>query len=163
GLDRLRQGKFTSYTTQNGLFDDVVFRILDDDAGNLWMSSNRGVYRVARDQLEAFAEGRAPAIVSVAYGRTDSMKSSESNGAHQPAGWKTRDGKLWFPTIRGVVSVDPKNIRLNSLAPPVMIERFQTDGKDVGVHEAQLPPGQRNVEFGFTALSLLAPENVRFK
>ena len=34
------------------------------------------------------------------YGVADGMKSSECNGGYQPAGWKARDGRLWFPTQR---------------------------------------------------------------
>ena len=44
---------------------------------------------------------------SFAYGVADGMLSRECNGA-SPAGWKTRDGRLWFPTVKGVVSIDPR-------------------------------------------------------
>jgi hypothetical protein len=35
------------------------------------------------------------------------MRSAECNGGFQPAGFKGRDGRLWFPTIAGVATVDP--------------------------------------------------------
>src|SRR4030095_16368831 len=82
------------------------------------MSSNRGVFRVSKRDLDDFADGRIKAISSVSYGIADGMKSSECNGGSQPAGWKSRDGRLWFATIRGVVSIDPADIKVNTLAPP---------------------------------------------
>lgn len=55
-------------------------------------------------------------VTSIPYGVGDGMKSSETNGGNQPAGWKTADGRLWFPALKGVVAVDPN--RINSLPPP---------------------------------------------
>jgi hypothetical protein len=49
------------------------------------------------------------------------MKTSECNGGGQPAGWRARDGKLWFPTVNDVVVVDPT--RINIAPPPVVIEQ----------------------------------------
>jgi streptogramin lyase len=118
-----KDGRFTHYNTKNGLFDDVVSRILEDDRGNLWMSGNRGIFRVSRKELNDFADGKIKSFTCVSYGVADGMKTSECNGGGQPAGWKTRDGKLWFPTVKGVAIIDPNNF--NSLPPPVAIEELR--------------------------------------
>ncbi len=164
GLSRFRDGKFTNYTTREGLFDDVVFRILEDGQENLWMSCNKGVFRVSKRELNDFAEGRVQTITSISYGAADGMKSSECNGGSQPAGWKTRDGRLWFPTIRGVAVIDPNNIRLNRQLPPVVIEQMVVNHQPVELRQQlQLPPSEGQLEFHYTALSFLAPGQVRFK
>jgi ligand-binding sensor domain-containing protein/signal transduction histidine kinase len=164
GLNRLRDGKVTVYTTKEGLFDDVIFQILEDAEGHLWLSSNHGVARVRLRDLEDFAAGKAATVPHVAYGVADGMRSAECNGAHQPAGWKGRDGRLWFPTIRGVVSIDPARIPHNGEAPPVLVERLHVNGKPVSLADGlELPPGRQALEFGYTALSFLAPEKVRFR
>ena len=98
GLGRFKDGRFTRYTTQDGLFDNGVFQILEDDYGWFWMSCNRGIYRVRKQELNDFAEGRIKAITCLAYNKSDGMPSAECNGGRWPAGVKTRDGKLWFPT-----------------------------------------------------------------
>ena len=87
-----------------------MFRILDDQRGNFWMSSNRGIFRVSRDQLEAFAAGSVHQLTSVSYGKEDGLAHTECNGGQQPAGFRTRDGKLWFPTQGGVAVVDPNKV-----------------------------------------------------
>lgn len=163
GLNRIKNGKISAITTKNGLFDDVIFQILDDGVGGLWMSSNHGVFRVALAELNAFAEGRAASVQSVAYGKADGMKNAECNGAHQPAGWKTRDGKLWFPTIQGVSRVDPAALGGNPRPPPVVIEAVRVDGEALVNSGAALPAGRQKLEFRYTALSYREPEKVQFK
>jgi PAS domain S-box-containing protein len=164
GLNRFKDGRFTAYTTKDGLFDDVVFQILEDDLGNLWMSCNRGVFRVSRKELNDFAQGKIKSITSIAYGLADGMTSSECNGSSQPAGWRTRDGRLWFPTLKGVVIIDPNDLKPNVLPPPVMIERAEIyDTRFDPGAPALVPPGQGHLEFHYTALSFLAPEKIKFK
>ncbi len=164
GLNRFKDGKFTRYTTKEGLFDDVVFQMLDDGRGNLWMSCNKGIFRVSKQELHDFAAGKINAITSVSYGISDGMSSSECNGSSQPAGWKTRDGRLWFPTIKGVAIIDPTNIEINRLIPPVIVEQVVVDSQAIALPaQTTLPPGKGKFEFYYTGLSFLAPEKVRFK
>ncbi len=164
GLNRFRDGRFVAYRRTDGLFDDAIFQILEDDADNLWMSSNNGIFRVRKKELDDFAEGKLRRVTSLSYGKADGMGSSECNGGAQPAGWKTRDGKLWFPTIKGTVVVDTNYSQLNQLRPPVWIERV-TAGKEALTprRRARLSPGTRTLEFQYTALSFLEPSKVRFR
>ncbi len=162
GLNRLRDGKLTRITTREGLFDNVVSRILEDNHGNLWMSCNRGIYRASRKELNDLADGRASSVSCIHYGVADGMSTNEANGGGQPAGWKSVDGSLWFPTIKGVVRIDPA--RLNPLPPPVHIEQVLVGKTPADARrEVEVRPGQGDVEIHYTALSLVAPEKVRFK
>jgi signal transduction histidine kinase/ligand-binding sensor domain-containing protein/ActR/RegA family two-component response regulator len=164
GLNRLKDGRFTSYTMEEGLFDDLIFAILEDDAQNLWMSSNKGIFRVRKRELDNFAAGRVNKIASVSFGMHDGMKSSECNGGSHPAGWKSRDGRLWFPTIRGVVTTDPATMSMNYLPPPVWIEGALINQNAIAITpKTPLPPGDGDLEFHYTALSLVNPDRVRFK
>ncbi|MEW6207002.1 MAG: two-component regulator propeller domain-containing protein, partial [Acidobacteriota bacterium] len=164
GLNRFKDGRFTHYRRADGLFDDVVSRILEDGHGNFWMTGNRGIYRVSRQQLNDFAEGRIDSITSLSFGVADGMKSQECNGGGQPAGWRTRDGRLWFPTIKGVVMIDPRSLNENRVPPPVVIERVLANKNPVD-HRAgiEVPPGRGDLEIEYTCLSFVAPEKVRFK
>ena len=164
GLNRMKEGQFTSYTTEVGFFDDLIFVILEDGAQNLWMSSNKGVFKVRKKELDDFAAGRIKTIAPTSFGSHDGMKGSECNGGSQPAGWKSRDGRLWFPTIRGVVATDPSDLSKNQLPPPVWIEDALIHQKAIAITQGTaLPPGDGNLEFHYTALSLVNPERVRFK
>jgi len=92
----------------------------------------------------------------------------QCNGVAKPGGWKGRDGRLWFPTIHGVVAVDSR-IKTNDKPPPVAVEQVLADRKVI-LREAsagsgvwRVPPGRGDLEIHYTALSLQAPEKNRFK
>ncbi len=163
GLIRYKQGIFTPITTRDGLFDNVVSRILEDDYGNFWMSCNWGIFRVPLRQLQDFADGKADSITCAHYDVADGMRSSECNGGHQPAGWKARDGRLWFPTQRGVVVVDPNLI--NPIPPLVKVESLLANEAFVPIEQGEIniAPGAGDLEIHYTGISLSVPEKVQFK
>lgn len=164
GLGRFKDGKFTRYTEHDGLFNNGVFQILEDGRGNLWMSCNRGIYRVSKQDLNEFADGKRTTITSVAYGKADGMLNVECNGGMWPAGIKTSDGKLWFPTQDGVAVIDPRVIRINPQPPPVVIEAAFVDRVPVVIKDSlRIPPGKENLEIEYTALSFIRSEQIRFR
>lgn len=178
GLLRWRDGKFTRYMTQHGLPDDVIAQILDDRQGWLWLGSQSGIFRVEKRELEEFADGRARTVDCTAYGRYDGLPSLECSGSYQPAAWRTSDGRLLFATLKGVVSVNPQELTINRLPPPVAIEEVLLDGRAqlparpviasrLRTHPhspaIEVPPGKRQVELRYTALSFVSPDRVRFR
>lgn len=164
GLSRLKDGKFATITAKDGLYDNVAFQILsdtDDDSGNLWISCNKGIYRVSLKELNDFADGRRQSVTSFAYGVADGMLSRECN-AGNPAGWKTRDGRLWFPTTRGAVAIDPR--RQNTRPPLLAIEQVALDRVALPAPAAvEVRPGQDDLEIHYTGLSWGRPQQIRFK
>jgi signal transduction histidine kinase len=102
------------------------------------------------------------------------LLSDQFNGVAKPAGWKSRDGRLWFTSIRGVVAVDCR-IKTNDKQPPVFIEEVLADRtpvlsakprvEDRGsvASPLEIRPGRGELEFHCTALSLQAPGKIRFK
>lgn len=164
GLSVLREGRLRSLTRAQGLFDERVFQILEDDQQNLWMSCNKGVFRVAKSEIEELLAGRRASVTSVAYGTVDGMRSSECNGNAQPAGWRARDGTLWFPTTHGAVQVDPARAQPRAEPPPVAIEEVAIDGRSypAGV-AARVPPGRGEVEIHYAGLGFREPERLRFR
>ena len=173
GLYRLRPKgdgtvTFTSYTTREGLFDDMLWSLLSDGQGNLWMSSNKGVSRVARADLDRLDRGEIAALPTVVYGAADGLRSRECNGSRQPAAWRDHAGRLWFATVKGAACVDPAQVAPNPLLPPVHVEELLADGRPVGPITAgaagpELAAGTAKFELRYTALSLVAPEANRFR
>jgi len=164
GLFRLENGHFTRYTTHEGLPDDTINNILEDSAANLWIGSNKGVFRLSRHDLDAVAAGTGKTVQSILFGKADGMKSSETNAGSQPAGWRARDGRLWFPTIRGVVVVDPTRLFLSDRQPTARVEQMLADEVDVNLAAAvRLAPGTRRLEIRYTAPNLSSPERTRFR
>ncbi len=164
GLSRYKDGRMTSFTPREGLFNGGVFQILEDGRDNLWLTCNLGIYRVSRRELNDFAEGKVRTITSVPYGKPDGMLNVECNGGTQPAGIRARDGRLWFPTQAGVAVVDPGAVMTNSAPPPVVIESALVDreAKDLR-RPLRIEPGQTQLEIHYTGLSFIKPERVRFR
>ncbi|MBL8208063.1 MAG: hypothetical protein JNM09_27770, partial [Blastocatellia bacterium] len=164
GLCRFKDGKFATITAANGLYDNRAFQILsdtEDDSGDLWMSCNRGIYRASLRELNDFAEGRLKSVTSFVYGAADGMINRECNGA-SPAGWKTHDGRLWFPTVKGVVAIDPR--QHNTQLSLVLIERVTLDRAPLSTGQAvQIKPDQENLEIEYTGINWRRPQQIRFK
>lgn len=166
GLNYCKDGKIVPVTTKNGLSDNTVYQIFEDDRGFFWLGGQKGISRVQKKELQDFTAGKINRVKTTLFGKTDGLKGDECNGGFQPAGWRTTDGKIWFPTPRGLVAVDPGNIKMNTLPPPVRIEKILVNSKvqfTSASSHLTLKPGSRKVEFHYTALSLSEPRKVQFK
>ncbi|HXT52569.1 MAG TPA: two-component regulator propeller domain-containing protein [Thermoanaerobaculia bacterium] len=163
GLHRLRGSSHHRIGSRQGLFDDTAYAILEDDTSHLWMSSNRGIYRVAKRELEELVAGKRQRVQSLVLGIGDGMRSSECN-AGGTSGWKGSDGRLWFATMRGAVVVDPRRLGGNRVPPLLKIESVRANQRpvDLAAHR-RLPAGVRRLEVRYTALSFRDAERVRFK
>ncbi len=165
GLFRWKNGRFSSRMTRTqGLFDDVILHILADGAGNLWMTCNKGIFRVSRQELEAVADGRLARVTSHAYGKEDGMRSQECNSLGGSAGVRAHDGRLWFPTMRGAVAYDASFDKRSPPLPPTRVEELWVDGRLVPASEwGRLPPGEGRVEIRYTTPALKSPDRLRFR
>ena len=164
GVGRWRGGRLAAISTAHGLFDDAVFQILDDRAGNLWISCNRGVYRVAKSDLHAVADGQAAKVAVTALDEADGMLSRECNGANMPAGARTDDGRLWFPTVAGLAMLDPARVTTPPAPPAPRVESLLRDGLRGPVDATvTLVPGVERIAIAYTSASLQQPGRLRFR
>jgi len=164
GMSRFKDGKFASYHEANGLYSSGVFAIEEDEKGNFWISSNRGIYRVKRDELNEFADGKISKINSVGYGKSDGMLTNECNGGRQPASLRDDQGRFWFPTQDGVSIVDPSRDESNPFAPTVAIEEVTVEREPVAAHGTiAIEPGKRDLEIRYTGISLIKSDQVKFQ
>jgi signal transduction histidine kinase len=157
--------EFSRITASNGLPVDVISQILDDQHGRLWLGTHQGIYCVAKSALNACADGTTNTLDYVTYGRHDGLPALECSDLYQPACWRGADGKLWFTTVRGVVSVNTEELTAKSAQPPVIIEELRVDGETVALSGEKIivPPGHKQLDFRFTALSFDAGEKARFR
>ena len=159
GLSRIRGGAVSTFSSANGLCDNTVSRILADGAGGFWMNGNRGVSHVLIANLEEVARGSGTEVECAL------IDSGEGNGGVQPAGWHGADGRLWFPTVRGVVSLDPRTALMRMVPPLAVIETVAIDGAKLALGPAAViaPPGRGDVTFHVTGIAFDAPAQIRFR
>jgi signal transduction histidine kinase/ligand-binding sensor domain-containing protein len=165
GLLRFANGTFTRFTAKQGLYADVIGQILQDDQKRLWLGTHRGITCVSKKALNDCADGKTKTVDCVTYGRLDGLPTLEFADGYQPACWRGSDGRLWFATVRGIVSVKPEAITARASPPPVVIEEVRVDGEPLALNAGKLviPPGHKQFEFRFTALSFDAPDKTRFR
>ncbi len=164
GLNRFKNGKFTTYSRESGLPDEEILQVLDDGLGYLWITSNNGVFRANKADMNAFAAGKTNTVRWTQYGTAEGMRTHECNGGFQPAGLRARDGRLWFPTMKGVVVVDPAKIRTQTAPSSVLIETVTAGKKQVDFSRAMdIPPGKKDLSFQFAAPDFANPEQIQFR
>lgn len=160
GISRFRDGKFSNITMKNGLPANVIGGFAEDDAGNFWIASSKGIYRIGRQELNDFADGKIERVSPVVYDTADGLKTRETNAG----GFRAADGRIWFLTVKGAAAVDPKNLQRNELPPPVHVEKIIADGNGIAKSERpELAPGAQNLEFHYAGLSFAAPTDVKYR
>ncbi len=182
GLSRLQDKHIATFTMREGLPDNTISQIFEDDDGNLWLGGNRGIARVKKRDFDDLVAHKIPAVYPLVYSRADGMLSEECSGGFSPAGLKSKGGLLWFPTLKGIVVIDPHHT-VSSPAPAVVLEQTLVDGvpkqpvlgRDIDHGDASeeavesqmksltLAPGKHVLEFRYTGLSFDTPDRVRFR
>jgi signal transduction histidine kinase len=180
GLGRLREGRFSRITSNQGLYDGHISQIIEDGLGWLWLGSAHGIFKVRLQELAAVAEGRTTRVLPVLCGQGEGLHRLEANFGYVPGVLRGRDGRLWMPTLTGLVLLDPARLGDKLERPAVLLKRVTADGRTLARYGGvlpvrsipdlagpsmalRLPPQHRRLEFEFTALSFAAPENVRFQ
>lgn len=192
GLNRVKDGRVVVITVGHGLPANFINSICEDNFNRLWISHDQGVYWVRREELNAVADGRMTKVRAVQYDESDGMASIETNGQKSyPASCRTPDGRLWFPTTRGVAVFDPGKVTGDDQPPFAAVERIRANGEVVasnipeehdrlsssGVSSIRRPilrpfqapvlriaPGKgRVITIEYTAASFVAPQKARFR
>jgi signal transduction histidine kinase/ligand-binding sensor domain-containing protein len=167
GLSRIGADRITTLTAQNGLPCDSVHWAIADADSSLWLSMACGLARVTSAELAAWSADPGRSVTVTAYDSSDGVRNvAIPIGFHPPAA-QLADGRLWFAAPNGVAVVDPGRLPFNTLAPAVLIEQVIADRKTFGLlsrdSRVDLPALTRDLQIDFTALSLIAPEKVRFR
>lgn len=164
GVLVLRHDRMTRITRADGLPDDVISQLVEDDRGRLWFGSRRGIFWAAKKELLSFVQGETPRVSGVTFGKSEGLAGVYCLSTCQPASWKSRDGWLWFTTHQGVLALNPAAMKPNAQPPPVYIEELLVNDRPVALSDAvRLPPRPNKLEFRFAALSFAAPEKVRLR
>ncbi len=168
GLNRLdlQTEKFIHFTESDGLPNNVIYAILPDASGNLWMSTNKGISQLLLDE-----DSSTPRFKN--YDVSDGLQSNEFNRA---GFGMSRSGEIFFGGINGLNSFFPAEIKGNPHAPPVVFTDFKLFYKSISWRDKNSPLTQaiattpaitlthaQNVfTVEFAALDFTAPERNRY-
>jgi len=169
GLNRFdkRSERFIAYTTIDGLPDNTVYGILNDNNGNLWLSTNKGICKFTPPSSENNK------IACRNYNMSDGLPGNEHylntcvNGD---------DGTLYFASTAGLIAFKPAELTDNSFIPPIVITEFSvlnkvvTPNDSTGIlklpadetKEIKLSYRQNVFSFSFSALNYVHPEKNKY-
>lgn len=161
--DPLNRASVRCLDRRDGLPHDGIHQILPDGMGKLWMSTNRGIFFVSRHDLDSGFEGGGLAARMLT--EADGLPEREANGGVQSAGTVDTWGRLWFPTVRGPVSLDPAQLPAPPPPPAAVIEQLVTSTGAYPIHQAlfDLPVGVRNLTLRYTAPDFVSATALQFE
>ncbi len=164
GLSRIKDGRAQTLTRKNGLPCDSIKWVIEDNAYSLWLNTSCGLLRIEHSEWKAWESESTRSVHPLVLDRTDGLRMHALGAALVPVVSKSIDGKLWFVHLDGVSAIDPLHLQINRVLPPVHIERITADGQRYSASPGlQLPAQLRDLTIEYTALSMVAPEKVRFR
>ncbi len=167
GLLRVKSGAGFLFGTDQGMPFLSVGAFVEDGQ-DLWISGERGLVRVKRSSFEDVASGRSAQLEMQVFNRADGLPSDACRRGYQPAGCRSANGRIWFATHKGAVSVDTGEIVKAAYEPPAVIEELYADGVPVPIgaaapDEVRIAPGMRQLAIRCAHPTLSRPDYVHFQ
>ncbi|MCK6648148.1 MAG: SpoIIE family protein phosphatase, partial [Bacteroidia bacterium] len=146
---------FTHFTEKDGLCNNVVYGIVEDDLGNLWFSTNGGIskYNFKRKNYQNF----------------DVRDGLQSNEFNQGAFLRSGNGKIYFGGVNGFNVFEPSSIQKNPNRPPVYITSIKLFNNEIVkdtmssfIKELNLNYSDNFLSFEFAALDYTSSDKNKY-
>ncbi len=161
-FDRSSCSSDLHYDEADGLPNGVVYKLLEDGGGNIWGSTNKGLFRISSDS------GR---IITV-----NSENGLIYNQFNYKSGVRLRGGRFLFGCVKGIASFDPDHLKRITAPPSILFNRFLLFNEPVepgasgaplkksimASDEIVLRPDQSVFSIGFTAVNYSERQDVRY-
>lgn len=152
-----KENHFTTFSTEEGLPDDVAYKILEDKHHNFWFGTNKGLVRFNPNTKNIRVFTLNDGLLSDQFNYKSALTSSS--------------GTFYFGSLDGLIVFDPYQFKENSFVPPVFITGLTIFNKEVNSHTENSPLkksiihtnkitlqyDQSNIGFNFVSLSYIAP------
>ena len=166
GLLRFKDDSFRQWTRQEGLPETVLNKMIQDDHGNLWFSSDKGIFGCPKAALLADRGSGSPPPLFWHLSVEEGMDSKACSGLYQPVLARSSDGRLWFPNQNALAVFDPAKVATAGSTLVPIEEEVMADGvprQPDGVGVLRLRSDARRVEFHYTCPDLRSPARLRFR
>ena len=164
GLFRWDTQRWKVLDTRNGLPNNLVYSVLRDNDGAVWVRCQKGLVRISASDFDKWLHDSDSKPAMDVFDRFDGALSGRGPFLMEPSATKTADGRLWFVAGAVVQMIDTKQTFRNRIQPPVHIERVVADRKKYSPYPGlRLPRLLRDLEIDYSALSFVVPQKVRFR
>lgn len=168
-----RTEEFTAWKEEHGLANNVVYAVLEDSRGDLWMSTHQGLSRMTPPSVGSAGAKQPIADAAKAYTPfrnydvNDGLQNNEFNAG---AYCKGTSGRLYFGGLQGFSEFYPDSVRVNSFIPPIVLTGVRRFGeevqlqRDISLLDTLVVSYKDNVfSLEFAALSFVQSDENRFK
>jgi len=135
---------------------------MQDNKGNVWASTNKGLFMSPAQSLIDFWN-KGPGNIKFKYfGKNEGIDQLEMNGGCNPCAIKMRNGNFSFPGIDGLIQFNPDSIPEMNIQPKVYVDRLLVDGKLINLDEFnnKFSSGVKNIEVQLGISGMLSQENI---
>lgn len=152
GLNRfdISTNKFERYSKKDGLASAVIYGILEDNNGNLWLSTDNGIFQFNIENK-----------IFIRYDIIDGLQSREFSGGSY---FKSKSGELFFGGINGLNYFFPDSIRSSSYQPPVVVTSVSILNEKVRGNPSELILDYNNnfITFEFASMDFSNPKDNQY-
>jgi len=164
GLAFFDGNSFRRITAADGEAFRLVMGVEETSDGSLWLAEGRGVIQIPASEVRPALDNPSYHVKYRIFDSFDGLQGTIMGVGPYVREIQGTDGKLWFAASAGIVWIDPANISTNPLPPPVLIRSLKANGRQLdSLANLVLPPRTTDLQISYTALSLSAPEKVRFR
>ncbi len=157
----------TAITRENGLPVDKIFQVIIDDKDFFWLTSNRGIIKIARSEINKVFKNNHEKINYEMFSEGVGLLSSQANGGSTPAATLHHDGSIWFATAKGVSQVTHERLKhVSEKEIPVVIEAIIVDGKNYPISDHQLielPAGSSRITIYYAGIGFLNAKHIQYQ
>ena len=148
------------FTQRDNLPTNVIEGVAEDTEGHLWLGTEQGIVRVNKADL--LAPGGRPRQEPVVFGIGDGFRNAQ---VRFNSVFRSRQGRIWFVTLRELAGIDPSRIQAKALAP-VIVDRVDIDDQRAGpspVSSLTVPAGRHRLTIRYTVPEFRIPGRIRFR
>ncbi|MBL1213737.1 MAG: hypothetical protein HND52_10310 [Ignavibacteriae bacterium] len=155
GLFILENGQLDTLTTKNGLSNNTIYGIIEDDKNYIYLSTHKGINILERKNE----------IWHIRHlGFNEGLPSEE---CCQGAAFRDKDNSLWWGTIKGAVRYNPRRELSNSIVPQVHINHIWMFEQEISLPEngdkIEFNHNENYLKFNFIGIDLTAPHKVNYR
>lgn len=164
GIVRFAQGAFRAFGTEDGLPTDNTYSVNFGDDDDLWIRSDVGLMRIRRRSIQHLTAEPASKLQVTLFDQTDGLPTADMEPGGNQGFLHLDGGVFWFATPEGIASLRPSAFITQPSSPRAVLEEHAIDqAQRLPGANIVLAPGQRNLEFHYTALGSKRPEQLIFR
>lgn len=152
GIYLYKRGKTTHFPVDKNNYLNSAHCIVEDNQGFLWITTNTGLFRVSKQELYDYADGKSEMVYYFHYDKSSGFNTNEFNGGCVPCGVFFKNETIYFPSMNGIVYFNPDELLINRTKSDLYIDEIVVDNTIIDTANLNL-----NRNFGRVTFTIVSP------